>query len=133
MVTTIHITSINATDNTFIKNSTQYTGFLKGIISSITKFEMIIMAILIKLFAISKEASNVLGCSSRSTIRLYPGCCLVLSILISLKLKEKKATSAPDTKKESTRKIISKNTRTVVAWTLIAARGILRKVFKIAA
>ena len=51
---------------------------------SIKIFEIKMMPILTKLFAISMEPNNILGWSSKETIRLKAGCCFVLSILISL-------------------------------------------------
>ena len=57
-----------------------------------------------KVFAISSDASNNLGSSSKLTIRFQLESCLVLSVLISLYVSEKKATSAPDTKKDITNK-----------------------------
>lgn len=68
-----------------------------------------------KQLEISMDASNVLGVSRRFTILLYAGCCLVLSILISLSVREKKATSEPANKKDSRNSTNNVNTKTVVA------------------
>jgi hypothetical protein len=69
-----------------------------------------------KLFAISMDARRVFGVSSRVTILLKEGCCLVFSILRSLIVSEKKATSEPATKKEiKNRMIIVKRSMVVCA------------------
>ena len=75
-----------------------------------------------KQLAISIAANKVLGCSNNVTIRLYDGCCFVLSILISFCVSEKNATSLPATKKESTN-----NTSKAMAKTAEAAGFIDRK------
>ena len=51
--------------------------------------------------AISMDACNILGCSSKCTMRRKDGCCLVLSRLRSFDVRENKATSLPAIKKES--------------------------------
>ncbi|HCY90259.1 MAG TPA: hypothetical protein DHV17_08380 [Chitinophagaceae bacterium] len=51
--------------------------------------------------AISIEASRVRGCSSKLTTLRKEGCFFVFSRFTSLGVKEKKATSLPDTKKDS--------------------------------
>ena len=73
------------------------------------------MPIFTKLFVISIEASNVLGLSSRVTILLKEGCCLVLSKLISFIVSEKKAISEPATKKEMKKRITTVKRSMVVA------------------
>jgi hypothetical protein len=89
-----------------------------------------IMAILSNMFAINKDASRALGSSSRFTIRRQELSCLVLRILISLSLKEKKAILDPDTIKDMTRKKSIRITRMVVACALISKNmyGCLRAV-----
>lgn len=73
-----------------------------------------------KLLAISMDASKVFGVSSSVTIRLKEGCCRVLSILISLSVREKKAISEPATKKEIKKSIMMVKRRIVVAAGVIA-------------
>lgn len=80
------------------------------------------MAILMMLFAISMEASRVFGSSSRDTMRFQETSCLVLRILISLEVKEKKATSEPERAKDRISRKSSTITRIVVAWGLITSR-----------
>ena len=65
------------------------------------------MPIFTRLFAISIEAKSVLGFSSSDTILLYDGCCRVLSILMSFTVNEKKATSEPETKNDSKKRMIT--------------------------
>ena len=79
------------------------------------------MPMFTKLLAINIDASNVFGCSSKSTIRLKAGCCLVLSILMSLYVSEKKATSEPAIKNETVNNKIAKKIRTAVAAGVIAS------------
>ena len=76
-----------------------------------------------KLLVISKQANSVLGCSSRLTMRRYAGCCFVLSMLMSLSVREKKATSEPANRKATTKR---KNIITIS--TALAARVIANKV-----
>ena len=73
------------------------------------------MPMFTKLFAINMEASNVLGVSSRLTILLYEGCCLVLSILISFRVNEKKATSDPASKNDIKKSIMTTKKSIVIA------------------
>ena len=77
---------------------------------------MIIMDILIKLLAIKSEANNILGCSMRSIILLYAGCCFDFKTLMSLKVKEKKATSEPASTKDKNNSTTNISTKTVVPW-----------------
>ena len=81
---------------------------------------MRMMPILTRLFVISMEASSVFGCSSNVTILLNEGCCRVLSTFISFWPKEKKATSPPATRKESTNKTITVKISTPVMAGIIA-------------
>lgn len=83
------------------------------------------MPMFTKLLAISMEASRVLGASSKVTILLKEGCCLVLSILISLSVSEKKAISEPATKKEIKKRIITVKRSMVVAAGVIARNKII--------
>lgn len=73
-----------------------------------------------RLLAISIDASNVFGVSRSVTIRLKEGCCRVLSILMSLSVREKKATSEPATKKEIKKSTMMVKRRMVVAAGVIA-------------
>ena len=83
-------------------------------------FDISTIPIFTKQLAISIEASSVLGVSSRVTIRLKEGCCLVLSILISLSVSEKNAIWEPATKKEIKKRIMTVKKRMVVAAGVIA-------------
>jgi hypothetical protein len=89
---------------------------------SIKKFESIIIAIFKSILAINKEARRALGSSSRLTILLQELSCLVLRMLTSLSLKEKKAIRDPETIKDITRKKSIRITRMVVACALINKR-----------
>lgn len=80
------------------------------------------MPMLTRLFAINIEASSVLGFSSKVTILLYEGCCLVLSILISFSVSEKKATSDPATKNDIKKRMITVKRSIVVAAGVIARK-----------
>jgi hypothetical protein len=82
---------------------------------------MRMMPILMKLLAISMEANRIFGCSSRFTILLKEGCFFVLSTLMSLLLSEKKATSLPAIKKESTNNTSNAKRSMVVAAELMAS------------
>ena len=61
------------------------------------------------------EASKVFGCSSKLTMRRYEGCLFVRNKLISLKVREKKAISAPASKKDNIKSISTENISIVVA------------------
>jgi hypothetical protein len=74
-----------------------------------------IMAILMMLLAIKREARTALGSSRRVTILFQELSCLVFRILISLKVREKKATSDP----ASTKEMISKK-RMMIARIVVA-------------
>ena len=80
------------------------------------------MAILIMLLAISMEASKVFGSSSRDTIRFQETSCLVLRILMSLNVREKKATSEPERTNDRISRKSTMIARIVVAWGLITSR-----------
>jgi len=67
-------------------------------------------------------ASSVLGCSSKLTIRLKEGFCLVFKTLISFDVSEKKATSLPATRKEMMSRINMMKIRIVVAAGVIARK-----------
>jgi hypothetical protein len=82
---------------------------------------MMMIEMFTKLLAISREASRVLGSSNKFTIRLYPDCCLVFSIFTSLYDREKKATSAPETKKEISSKMMRRKIKIVEACVFITA------------
>ena len=71
----------------------------------------------------SIEASNIFGWSSKLTMRRYAGCFFVLSILISLKVREKKAISDPASKKDSIKSSTTKKMSTVAAAGVIAKKG----------
>ena len=58
------------------------------------------------------------------TIRRKAGCCFVLSILISLYVSEKKATSEPATKKDMVNKSSARNMSTADAAGVIASNEI---------
>jgi len=77
------------------------------------------MPIFNNIFAINKDASNVLGSSRRLTILLQELSCFVFRIFISLSLNEKKAIRDPETIKDITRKKRIRITRMVVACALI--------------
>lgn len=76
-----------------------------------------------KLLVMSIEASNVFGWSSKLTMRRYAGCFLVLSILISLNVREKKAISEPASKKDNIKSSTTKKISTVAAAGVIAKKG----------
>jgi hypothetical protein len=78
-----------------------------------------IIPILSRILAISREARSALGSSSRFTILLQELSCLVFRMLISLSLREKKAILDPETIKDITRKKRIRITRMVVACALI--------------
>jgi hypothetical protein len=78
------------------------------------------MAILSNMFAINKDARRDFGSSSRFTILRQELSCLVLRILTSLSLNEKKAIRDPETMKVMTRKKSIRITRMVVACALIS-------------
>ena len=59
------------------------------------------MAMLMTVLAIMSEPSSTLGSSSRLTMRFQGLPCLVLSTLMSLKLRENSATSEPEMMNES--------------------------------
>jgi len=84
-------------------------------VKSIKKFAIMIMEIFTKLFTMSKEASRILGSSSKLRILLAAGCCFVFSMLISLYDSEKNATSEPETRKDNNNNNNSKKTRIVIA------------------
>jgi hypothetical protein len=100
---------------TFNKNDSKGSKPRDSTHSFIKELEISMMPMFTKQLAISMEASKVLGVSSKFTMRLYDGCCLVLSILMSLSVREKKATSDPANKNESRKRIKSIKTKTVVA------------------
>src|ERR1700753_1807605 len=83
------------------------------------KLARMMIAILMILFAITMEASRVLGSSSSETMRRQEASCLVFRILISLWVSEKNATSEPlrTNESKSRKRIIM--ARRVVAWGLI--------------
>jgi hypothetical protein len=68
------------------------------------------------------EASRVLGSSSRDTMRFQERSCLVLRILISLNVREKKATSEPERTNDRRSRKSMTIARIVVAWGLITSR-----------
>ena len=76
-----------------------------------------------KLLAMSIEASKIFGCSSRLTIRLKDGCCLVFKTLMSFDVSEKKATSLPARKKDNTNRMMMEKIRIVVAAVVIARKA----------
>src|SRR6266498_917127 len=70
-----------ATMITLIANSSQVKLNCGSFIqSSSNMFEIMMMAMFEKLFAMSSEASNAFGCSSRSTTLLNERCCFVFQI-----------------------------------------------------
>ena len=81
------------------------------------------MPIFTKLFVISMAANNVLGCSSKVTMRLNEGCWRVFKTLISFEVSEKKATSLPATRNETINKINMMKMSMVVAAGVIANRA----------
>jgi len=68
------------------------------------------------------EASKILGCSNKLTMRLNEGCFLVLRILRSFEVREKKATSLPAKKKEITSRKKIEKIKIVVAAILITKK-----------
>lgn len=82
---------------------------------SISIFEIRTMPMFTKQLAISIDAINVFGASSRFTILLKDGCCLVFRRFISFNVREKKAISEPDTRNDIKNKIITVNRSMVVA------------------
>jgi hypothetical protein len=93
-------------------------------IPSSSKLEIKMIPMFTKLFAINIDASNVFGCSSRLTILLKEGCFLVFKILTSLGLREKKATSLPESKKDN-----KKSTNNVTTKIVVAVEETIRKIF----
>ena len=85
------------------------------------------MPIFTKLLLISMDANKVFGCSSKLTIRRYAGCFFVRNMFMSLKVREKKAISAPASKKDKIKRIITINISTVVAAGVIIARRLKAK------
>ena len=79
------------------------------------------MPMFTKTFVIVNVTDKIFGCSSRDTILLKEGCFLVFNILISFEESEKKATSLPARKKESSNNKITLNKRIVVAPGVIAS------------
>lgn len=77
--------------------------------------------ILMNVLAISNEANTSFGSSKKLMIRFAAGCCFVLSILISLLLSEKMATSAPEMVKLSNSKASKRTTSNVVTCGLAAS------------
>lgn len=67
-----------------------------------------------KVLAINKDASNCLGYSNKLTTRFQPVSCFVFNMFTSRCESEKKAISAPEIKKESTRNTSKHTTSTVV-------------------
>ncbi len=80
------------------------------------------MPIFTKLLAISIDASNVLGSSSKFTMRRKEGWRLVFSTLISFDVSEKNATSLPARKKERMKRIMMVKISMVVAAVVIAKK-----------
>ena len=72
--------------------------------------------------AISRDAYTSFGSSSKLTMRLAEGCCLVFSIFTSLLFNENKATSAPEIVKVSNNRMIKIITRKVENWVLTASK-----------
>ena len=89
------------------------------------KLEIKMMPMFTKLLAISIDASNVFGCSNRLTILLNEGCFLVFKILTSFGLREKKATSLPESKNDN-----KKSTKTATIKIVVAAEETIKKIFK---
>ena len=77
-----------------------------------------------KLLVMSIEARSVFGDSSNVMILRYDGCFLVLSMLMSLYVSEKNATSDPATRKEITNRTRIEKIRIVVA------PGVIKRKFK---
>jgi len=100
--------------NILMMNSKNQKPCLKGMIWSIRKFETIMIPILIRLFAITSEASKFLGSSSKLTIRLQEASCFVFRIFTSLSVKEKKAILDPETMKDMTSRNRMRITKMVV-------------------
>lgn len=88
---------------------------------SIKILEIKMIPIFTKLLLINIDASKVLGWSNKLIIRRYAGCFFVLSILISLNVREKKAISDPANRKD---KIKSMNTKKI---STLAAAGVIAK------
>ena len=92
--------STKVTDKTFTKNWITQRLFFTGINWSIRKLARMITAIFTRVFAIISEPSKIFGSSRRFTILFQGLPCFVLRIFISLKERENKATSAPETTKD---------------------------------
>lgn len=92
---------------------------------SSNKLEIKMMPMFTKLLAIIIDANKVFGCSSRLTILLNEGCFLVFKILTSFGLREKKATSLPESKKDN-----KKSTKTATIKIVVAAEETIKKIFK---
>jgi hypothetical protein len=107
---------------TLIKKMGQKVRWYPLIQLSMSMLDIKMMPILTKLLLISMEANNVFGWSSRVTIRLYAGCFLVRSRLMSLKVSEKNAISDPASKNDSIKRMTTKNMSTVIAAGAIAKR-----------
>jgi hypothetical protein len=89
---------------------------------SIRKFDKRIMQIEMNVPDNNSDAYTSLGSSRRSVIRRAAECCFVFNILISLLLKENKATSAPDIKKIRTSKSTRSTRRKVEPWRFVARK-----------
>ena len=101
---------------TLIKKTDRKLRSKPRIQSSNKKLENKMIPIFTKLLEISMLANKVFGCSSKVTMRRKAGCLFDLSILISLKVKEKKATSAPARRNDKEKSIrIRKISAPVVA------------------
>src|SRR6202166_4111761 len=74
---------------------------------------------LTKLLAITKEADKVLGSSSRLTILFHGLSCFVLRILMSFPVNEKNAILDPETIKDITSRNKIRTTKMVVACALM--------------
>jgi hypothetical protein len=80
------------------------------------------MAILIRLLAITRDANRFLGSSKRFTILFQELSCFVFRILISLSVSEKKAIFEPETINDITSKNKMRMTRMVVACALMNSK-----------
>ena len=80
------------------------------------------MQILMNVPAINNDAYTSLGSSSRLVILLAAECCFVFNTLISLLLRENKATSDPEIIKVRIRSIARAIPRMIFPWALAASR-----------
>ena len=121
--TSANNTIIEVTDITLMRKTIQKSKWKPVSQLSIKILDISMIPIFTKLLVISIAASNVLGCSSKVTIRLKEGCCLVFNIFISFEVSEKKATSLPATRKE-----IIKRTNIMKISMVVAAGVICKKI-----